>query len=65
MLIMNALPLTTEPYQEIHSHTGIKLVCGKASITLHPDGRIEMIGTSLVHTAQAIEMQAERVDINP
>jgi hypothetical protein len=56
---------TKQSVKELSSDEGVVIVCGKSSITLFPDGRIEFRGTSIVQISETAEIQATRVDICP
>lgn len=49
----------------IQSEKSISLVCGKSSITLHPDGKIVLSGLSLLELTEDITLKAQYVDICP
>jgi hypothetical protein len=48
---------------QYHSDVEIELTCGLASITLSPDGKITLKGTSIIQISDSNAIQASRVEI--
>ena len=50
---------------QLSAETRIELSCGKARITLHKDGRIELSGTNLLHRSRGpVRIKGATVEIN-
>lgn len=48
----------------IQSDTKIVFVCGEGSITITPDGKITLRGTSIHEVAENLKIEVERMDIS-
>lgn len=48
---------------QFHSDDEIEFICGESKITMYPDGKIIIKGSSIKEIADRIEISGKRIDI--